>query len=90
MLVLSLAQEFLIAADGGLRDDFKDAPGGDLHSQHSTLNWPFRAVKLRRGDAGAEGLPAVLPAVDLLDGPDKDPFAGRRQAKPGGVEIEDL
>ena len=41
---------------------------------------------LRRGDAGAEGLRAVLPAVDLLDGPDKDPFAGRRQAKPGGVE----
>ena len=41
---------------------------------------------LRWGDAGAEGLRAVLPAVDLLDGPDKDPLAGRRHAKPGGVE----
>ena len=34
-----------------------------------------RAVGLRWGDAGAEGLRAVLPAVDLLDGPDKDPFS---------------
>ena len=42
---------------------------------------------LRWGDAGAEGLRAVLPAVDLLDGPDIDPFADRRHAKPGGVEI---
>ena len=32
-------------------------------------------MRLRRGDAGAEGLWAVLPAVDLLDGPDKDPFS---------------
>ena len=32
-------------------------------------------MELRRGDAGAEGLRAVLPAVDLLDGPDKDPFS---------------
>ena len=30
---------------------------------------------LRLGDAGAEGLRAVLPAVDVLDGPDKDPFS---------------
>ena len=42
---------------------------------------------LRWADAGAEGLRVVLPAVDLLDGPDKDTIAGRRQAKPGGVEI---
>ena len=57
----------------------------------STVLTPFpqrfsRAVRLRWGDAGAEGLRTVLPAVDLLDGSDKDPFAGRRHAKPGGVE----
>ena len=28
----------------------------------------------------------VLPAVDLLDGPDIDPFPDSRHAKPGGVE----
>jgi len=32
-------------------------------------------MELRWEDAGAEGLRAVLPAVDLLDGPDKDPFS---------------
>jgi hypothetical protein len=42
---------------------------------------------LRWGDAGAEGLRMVLPAVDLMDGPDKDPFPDSRHAKPGGVEI---
>ena len=41
---------------------------------------------LRWGDAGAEALRMVLPAVDLLDGPDKDPFPDSRHAKPGGVE----
>ena len=42
---------------------------------------------LRWADAGAGGLRGGLPAVDLLDGLDKDTFADRRHAKPGGVEL---
>ena len=45
---------------------------------------------LRCEDAGAGCLGAVAPAVDLLEGLDKDAFAHGRHAKPGNVEVGDV
>ena len=48
------------------------------------------ALGLLDGDAGGEGFGQVAPAVDLLQGSDKDALAGAQQRELGKVERGDV
>src|ERR1022692_4858745 len=49
-----------------------------------------RALGLRGGDAGGDGLGQVAPAVDLLHGADEDALAGGQQVELGKVKFGDV
>ena len=44
LLVMRLIQEFLIAADGSLRDDSKDAPDGDFDKARVVVVNPWNVL----------------------------------------------